>query len=92
MTKLLVKYQDNWADEINVFGFSVFDSREEYDEYIGYLTSEMPFNKYIGSIEEIEYITAEQLLSTLTVIEITDDAWVTIVNLLGGSYGQFPEY
>jgi len=65
----LVKYSGNWADEMDVTGFSVM-SEEELKEWIEYIPKE-PFTFGVGSNQEIDYRSVKAFLKNCTIEEIS---------------------
>ena len=83
---LLVKFDDNWADEMDVSGFKLFDNLDDWNEAIkdfedelkadrGYEKDELlgEFEIYFGTNEEIAYTSMEDFLKHFKVILITED-------------------
>ena len=67
----LLKFDDNWADEMDVSGFVVYDE----DEYKAWLDKipDRQFSYGIGTNEEIEYSDAEEFLRSVTVTSLTSE-------------------
>ncbi len=71
--KILIKFNDNYADEFDVDGFRVY-TQEEWDEFKAFASSiPWPQAFYFGTNEGIEYTSAEALFKQYEVIEITDE-------------------
>lgn len=83
---ILVKFDDNWADEMDISGFKVYDSIEDWNQAVktfedehksdrGYEEDEPlgEFEIYVGTNEEIMYNSMEEFLKYFEVIEITKD-------------------
>ena len=94
---LFIKYQDNWADEMNVIGGAIM-SEAEYANYI--LAAKTAFKKKpiieftVGSSEWIEYSSYESFISTLTVYTITEQEEQTLRKFVTNgwdSFGAFPD-
>lgn len=71
MSKMLIKYSDNWADEMGLEGLFVCssDEWEAYKETVKkYFESRDSYIYYVGSNEDIEYNSADELLSTFAVV------------------------
>lgn len=90
----LVKFTDNWADEIDVDGFDTL-TEEEVKEFKNRVTSYFdensePYIYSIGTNEELEYYDAETLLSYFTFKEITKEEYDVIKKLFPYSYGFIP--
>jgi hypothetical protein len=67
----LVKFADNWADEIDVAGFMVV-STEELEGWKSKIPDE-EFSVCIGTNEEIEYSDREQFLKKHTFTPLTQE-------------------
>ena len=67
----LIKYEDNWADEIDIVGLIVMkdETWKETQEKIS--NYEDSFTIGVGSNEEISYNNGEALLGSLEVSDIT---------------------
>lgn len=88
MSKILVKFSDNYADEFDVDGFMVIDKdqfnkeveliKRLFDEY-----GEHEF--YFGTNEALSYDNFNQWFDTFSVTDITD-AEADVLNRLFGTY------
>ena len=86
-TTVLLQWDSNWADEMDIYGFSLMD-KEDWIEYKNYLQNlKKGFYFYIGSNEGIEYSNGQELLSEITVTEISDREAATVEKLFGGEGG-----
>ena len=94
MRYIIIKYEDDYADEFDVKGFSVisFESEEEYNKYFSYLerirteiTDEISL--YFGSNEGIDYKNGKDFLKTISIEEITEEQYNTFKQLRLISYG-----
>jgi len=66
----LIKFRDNWSDEMNIYGFSVMTS-EEWSKYSNTLKNHKNrFNYYIGTNEDVEYRNGNELLRRMNPKEI----------------------
>ena len=69
--KILVKFSNNWADEMDIEGLYV-TTQEEHNEFIkkvhNYFKSNNELIYTVGSNEEIEFSNAEELLECYTVV------------------------
>jgi len=69
---VLIKWEGNWADEIQVFGCIILP-KQIADSYKQYLESKVEeFELCIGTNEIIEYSNGQDLLQELTFHELTD--------------------
>lgn len=66
----LIKYDSNWADEIDIDGFIVL-SDELHDNFIEAINRIEYLEFYIGTNEEIIYESPEEILNDLEISDIT---------------------
>ena len=94
---LFIKYQDNWADEMNVIGGAIM-TEIAYADYIS--DARKAFEKRpiidfpVGSNEWIEYSNFDEFIRTLTVYTISEQEEQVLRRFLTNgwdSFGQFPE-
>ena len=86
--KLLI-LNDNWADEIDCEGFMVV-TEEEYKKWSDWLDKKKTFWFSIGTNEDLEYKDKADLLSKITVKDISDDEAIFLTGTLGKWFGIFP--
>ena len=97
--KWLVKFADNWADEMDVEGFAVLETKD----FMGYIQlieavakkidSGAIFEWYIGTNEWIDYCEGRKFKDAFSFEVINDEHGETLKTfLLEGfdSYGLFP--
>ena len=90
----LVKYNSNWADEMDIEGFKLFTDKrwKEYQKrFEEYFVENIFYNFYIGTNEEIEYESFVKFMKDFEVIEITDKEAKTIKKFFDKTSGFFPE-
>jgi len=99
---LLVKFDDNWADEMDVSGFKLFKSEQDWQKAIDKFKDELDiddeedccFEVYFGTNEENQYTSFSRFLRRFEVIHISDaEAAVLLTlfpNLVQFEYGHFP--
>lgn len=97
--KWLVKFADNWADEMDVEGFIVLTN----EEFVGYahliedtvkaINSGREFEWFIGTNEWIGYCEGETFKEAFS-FEVIDDRFANVLKALllegYGSYGLIP--
>lgn len=90
MSKVLIKHSANWADEIDLEGFTIMDSDawEKRKEKIANINES--FTVYVGTNEDIEYRNGNAFLRTLTVKEITDAEFGFLNTNFGTEFGHCP--
>jgi len=90
----LLKFRKNYADEFDVHGIKVM-SDKEYDEFVTgikkYFDNHEVSEMYFGSNEYLDFTSLEDVERCLTVVDISD-VHSAIRNILGDSFGWFPEF
>lgn len=90
----LVKFDKNWADECDVYGFRVM-SDDSWNELRTLIENSTSFEMYFGTNEGwgdgYGDDAASDLLEDLKAVDITVEQAETIIGLFGASYGVFPD-
>lgn len=87
MKNVLIEFNGNWADEIDVCGFSV-KTTEEWEKDKALIEAyEREIILCIGTNEELEFENGQDFLNCLTVTEISDASEKVITKYFGDSYG-----
>lgn len=86
MEKVLLKWSSNWADEMDVEGFDIM-KKSEWDEFKKKVKKMKNFCVYIGTNEEIDYVTGEDLLSEIKAKKITPEEERIIKKFIGSTFG-----
>jgi len=78
---LLVKWEDNWADEMDLEGHFVIEKVEweKISEDFSNHTEEIIY--CVGTNEDIEYANGTEALAQFTTTEITEDEYQTLEKL-----------
>lgn len=87
MDKVIVKFEGNWADEMDISGFEIFD-RSQWDIFSQKIldyTHEL--HLCIGTNEHLEYETTEEFMDNITVESLTRDEYNVINNKVGVRFG-----
>jgi hypothetical protein len=85
---VLIKWDSNWADEMDIEGFIIV-SKEKAKEFKKQLKDyDSYFEVYVGTNEDIEYGSGEELLNELTFKTITEEEAKTIKKFFGESSGH----
>lgn len=71
MTKVLVKFRANCADEFDVHGFDVVE-KDWWEKYVSKLPDKR-FTDYFGSNEELDFNDKANYLASFKVQEISDE-------------------
>lgn len=87
----LAKYEDNWADEFNIYGFEIMDQRQ-YD-FLNVAIDNMidkvgEFNYYFGTNEDIDYTSTAKIRRALTFQVISKEEFETLKKLGLGCFGK----
>lgn len=89
----ILKYNDNWADEMDISGFAVM-TESERDEYFAVFKKVFDTNEYysffVGTNEEIEYNTLEDFTNAFEMSEITEEEAKVFSKFFGNEFGFFP--
>lgn len=87
MSKVFLSWYSNWADEMDVEGTAIMDKKdwEDYRETVSKITRR--FELYIGTNEEIEYSSGDELLNEITVKPMTDEEAETVRKFVGSESG-----
>jgi hypothetical protein len=97
MKQILVKYEDNWADEVDIYGFRLFDLKEWMaykDDLVKHIAENGELKYSFGTNEEITYDSVEDVLRQFTVNEISMEEYDAIVSAFNfgmrRKFGDFP--
>ena len=95
MSKVLVKYRDNYSDEFDVEGFAV-DDADEWQKHLKLIEEAFKDNPgasiecWFGTNEAITYESYDDYVEAFEVTPITDAEAATLEKLFGGgSFGTF---
>jgi hypothetical protein len=98
---ILVKFDDNWADEMDVSGFKIFNNLDAWNKALSEFKSEKEieeddqyFEICFGTNEWIEYDSFGDFLKNFEIVEISKDTAEIIDGLFPEAdsygYGHFP--
>ena len=84
----LVKFYDNWADEMYIEGFDII-TKEEKKQFDKAINEDLvfPVEVYFGTNEENTYESAEDVLNCYTFTPLLDEEAETIKKFFGNAYG-----
>ena len=95
---LLVTFDDNWSDELNIYGFKVM-YEESFNQMMALaqkIIENNPYREYyFGTNEAIEYSSFKEYESAITTNEITQEEADLLLRLFGdpgralASFGHF---
>lgn len=91
MGKLLIIFKGNWADEMDIEGFTIVS--KEHWEYMQLETrnTEFPIELGIGTNEEMTYEDPEEYLRHFKVHEISDQKVAWLQDIFGNyDFGHVP--
>lgn len=83
---LLVTFDDNYADEFNIYGFKVMYERDflkMMDRTRDIIEGNSSTEYYFGTNEYVQYSSFEEYENALTIKEITQDEADTLLKLFG---------
>ena len=97
MSKKLFQFSSNWADEMDVYSYAIVDTADslwaDYEKIMN-----VPADKRdeegnwvcinVGSNEELEYDTVQELLDEITVKNLTEEEASIITKKLGKEWGN----
>ena len=82
---VLVKFQKDWADEFDVYGHKIYESKEAWEEAKGDLSE---LSSSFGTNEGWEEGDFEE--DDFTVVEITQEEADTLNKFFNAYWGHFP--
>ena len=84
-TKVLVVFQDNWADEMTVSSWQIVDKEEweEAEAKFSDLYKDQEVEIGLGSNESIDYKNAEDFLTNVRVVDVLPEEIKAIKRLFG---------
>lgn len=89
MKYLMIKFQDNYADEFDIHGVW-FSTEEDYEEFVTairkYFEKHTYREVYFGTNESVKYDCADSLLDCMTEVEISKCTYEEMSEKLG-DYG-----
>lgn len=92
MSKTIIKWDSNWADEMDIQGFVIVDAKAAKEFKDQLKTVKNGFTVCIGTNEDIEYSNGKDMLSDLTFEDLSEDEAETIINAIGDEYGHTSFY
>ena len=89
MQYLLIKIDSCWADEfdINAFWITTDQEFEDWREILSKAEIHDGIEIYYGTNEWVSFSSYEEILNSLTVIEIKEDLAQNLIDLFGHVYG-----
>ncbi len=93
----LAKFSSDYADEFDVYGFTIFDTEDEFNKavsefYRGYKedfgTEDVEW--YFGTNEFIYFPTEEDIKKAYTLIKISGEHADFLISQFGDSWGNLP--
>lgn len=99
--KWLVKFADNWADEMDVEGFAIFGTKDFMgfmklaDDVANKISEDRPFTWYIGTNEWVDWHDGKRFKEAFNCEVISDEQAEVIQSFVIGKeffhYGLFPD-
>jgi hypothetical protein len=91
MSKVLVIFKDNWADEMDIEGFDILTKDQWEYKKLELEHTQFPQDVGLGTNESNDYESAEQFLAMFKVIPISDEEEKIIKKCFGEySFGTIP--
>lgn len=87
MSKVLVSWNPDWADECNFPGYKVMD-KEKWESFVDSVKLSDGVTWCFGTNEETEYDSAKDFLREFTVVEISDEQYKVLKDLDMLSFGS----
>lgn len=85
--KVLLEWNSNWADEMDVQGFVIIDEQEWKNQRKALKEKTEEFEICIGTNEYIDYENGKQLLDEISVTKLTDEEAKIITKKIGSEFG-----
>jgi len=89
----LIKYNDNWADEMDLEGSQILTDPEfaEWEtKWLKRFEDEGKITFYVGTNEEIPYGSFDDFCQAFTVEDITEEEAAVLTKYFGKNMGFFP--
>jgi len=89
---LLIKFEGNWADEMDIYGFTIMTVKQWEYKKNEIRHTPFPLEVYFGTNESEDYETPEEYLRNFKVKEITKDEVKVLKKLFLSTlsdYGNF---
>lgn len=87
---ILVMYEDDWADEMDIYGFCLMTSEQWKYKKNEIKHTSFPQEVYFGTNEYNVYENPEEFLNKFTEKEVTESEAKTINKFFTSDYGRFP--
>lgn len=87
MAKVIVKWDSNWDDEMDISGFTIISEEEAIALKTRLKERKTGFEICVGTNEDIDYSSGADLLDELTFTKISDDEARIIEKRIGDEYG-----
>jgi len=91
MSKVIITWDSNWADEMDIAGFSIVSEQAAKDLKKKLNERKTSFTICVGTNEDIEYSDGSELLSELSFKKISDEDVKVIRKYIGDEFG-FTEF
>jgi hypothetical protein len=91
MSKVIITWDSNWADEMDIAGFSIVSDKEAKDLKKKLNDRQTSFTICVGTNEDIEYSDGSELLGELSFKKISDEDAKVIRKYVGDEFG-FTEF
>lgn len=85
---VLVKWSDNWADEMDLDGFCIYTESAWKDFRTKLSAYKDEFSICVGTNEDIDYSNGKDLLKKMNVHKLSESDYATISRIFGDGYGE----
>ena len=91
--KVLLQWNTNWADEMDIYGFKIVEETEYEDWKQHNSQIKSAFNVCVGTNEEIDYNNGQELVDEVSVKPLTEEDEIFLGKLFPfafsrGGYGH----
>ena len=83
MGKLLIKFEGNWADEMDVYGFTIISEEHWKYKNLEWTHTPFPYEYGVGTNESIIFEDIQEYLRSFKVEKISDDEIKCIQKFFG---------
>lgn len=89
MQYLLIKMDSNWADEfdVNAFWITTDEEFEDWKDILSKCYISDGFEIYFGTNEFISFSSYEDIIESLTIVELEESFALNLIDLFGHIYG-----
>lgn len=86
----LVKYEDNWADEMDIYGCAIMSEKDVDAYFKAFRKVDASYSWYIGTNEEINFYSYEDFKHKFEIKEISPEEAKVLSKFGFERFGLFP--